>query len=65
MSDDDFDKDPNAPSERQLLVKSIEQMIRKTGDVFRLMELDEICNIKDEKACFQALLKLKNTVLSQ
>lgn len=63
MSDADFQDDPNAPTERQLLVKTIEQMIRKTGDVYWVMELDQICMLSDENERLRAVLALKNKLL--
>lgn len=64
MSDDDFQEDPNAPTERQLLVKTIEQMIRKTGDVYWVMELDQICMLSDESERLRAVLALKDKLLA-
>lgn len=56
MSDDDVD--PNAPTNRQLKLKSVEMQVRRKGDGELVMQLDALAAISDKSQAIAGIQKL-------
>ncbi|CAG9184182.1 hypothetical protein [Cupriavidus pampae] len=52
------DVDPNAPTNRQLKLKSVEMQVRRKGDGELVMQLDALAAISDKGQAIDGIQKL-------
>ncbi|WP_454727977.1 MULTISPECIES: hypothetical protein [Cupriavidus] len=54
--------DVNAPSDRQLKLKSVETQVRRKGDGELVMKLDELAAIGDRRAAIEGIRALMRSL---